>query len=202
MCATGCTLTTMRAPCGHRPRRPGRRDLSRRRARREAKSRGGAGDLPAARRMAAGGCAARAADHFVADRPGHDARYAIDPARSSARSAGARRQASTAAWRRRWTGTSPIRGGVGGHGAIPPGTARRSNEGRHEAADLGAGGQVGQAPAARAGAAARGLTRAACDITDRRRGARASPRRVVGGRNCAAYTAVDRAEASGSWPLP
>jgi dTDP-4-dehydrorhamnose reductase len=60
---------------------------------------------------------------------------------------------------------------------------------------LGAGGQVGQALAARAGAAARGLTRAACDITDRAAVAQAlSAPGLSAVVNCAAYTAVDRAE--------
>jgi dTDP-4-dehydrorhamnose reductase len=60
---------------------------------------------------------------------------------------------------------------------------------------LGAGGQVGQALGARAGAAALTLARAACDITDRAAVAQALAApglsAVV---NCAAYTAVDRAE--------
>jgi dTDP-4-dehydrorhamnose reductase len=60
---------------------------------------------------------------------------------------------------------------------------------------LGAGGQVGQALGARAGAEALGLGHAACDITDRAAvvQALAAPglSAVV---NCAAYTAVDRAE--------
>jgi dTDP-4-dehydrorhamnose reductase len=60
---------------------------------------------------------------------------------------------------------------------------------------LGAGGQVGQALGARAGAAALTLARAACDITDRAAIAQALAApglsAVV---NCAAYTAVDRAE--------
>ncbi len=60
---------------------------------------------------------------------------------------------------------------------------------------LGAGGQVGQALAARAGAAALTLTRAACDITDRAAVAQAlSAPGLSAVVNCAAYTAVDRAE--------
>jgi len=60
---------------------------------------------------------------------------------------------------------------------------------------LGAGGQVGRALVERAGAAGRGLDRAACDICDERAVNRAlsvaDPAVVV---NLAAYTAVDRAE--------
>jgi dTDP-4-dehydrorhamnose reductase len=60
---------------------------------------------------------------------------------------------------------------------------------------LGAGGQVGQALGARAGAAARGLTHAACDITDGAAVAHAlSAPGLSAVVNCAAYTAVDRAE--------
>jgi dTDP-4-dehydrorhamnose reductase len=60
---------------------------------------------------------------------------------------------------------------------------------------LGAGGQVGQALAARAGAAALSLARAACDITDRAAVAEAfSAPDLSAVVNCAAYTAVDRAE--------
>ncbi len=60
---------------------------------------------------------------------------------------------------------------------------------------FGAGGQVGRVLVERAGAAARGFGRAACDICDAAAVARAlsamDPSVVV---NCAAYTAVDRAE--------
>ncbi len=60
---------------------------------------------------------------------------------------------------------------------------------------LGAGGQVGQALGARAGAAALTLARAACDITDRAAVAQAlSAPGLSAVVNCAAYTAVDRAE--------
>ena len=60
---------------------------------------------------------------------------------------------------------------------------------------LGAGGQVGRALGARAGVAARGLTHAACDITDRAAVAQAlSAPGLSAVVNCAAYTAVDRAE--------
>jgi dTDP-4-dehydrorhamnose reductase len=60
---------------------------------------------------------------------------------------------------------------------------------------LGAGGQIGRALVERAGAAAHGLDRAACDICDAASVARALAApglsAVV---NCAAFTAVDRAE--------
>jgi dTDP-4-dehydrorhamnose reductase len=60
---------------------------------------------------------------------------------------------------------------------------------------LGAGGQVGRALSERAGAAARALDRAACDVCDPASVARAlrepAPAAIV---NCAAYTMVDRAE--------
>jgi dTDP-4-dehydrorhamnose reductase len=60
---------------------------------------------------------------------------------------------------------------------------------------LGAGGQVGQALGMRAGAAARGLAHAACDITDRAAVAQAlSAPGLSAVVNCAGYTAVDRAE--------
>jgi dTDP-4-dehydrorhamnose reductase len=60
---------------------------------------------------------------------------------------------------------------------------------------LGAGGQVGRALAARAGVGARGLDRAACDVTDRAAVAHAlSAPGLSAVVNCAAYTAVDRAE--------
>jgi dTDP-4-dehydrorhamnose reductase len=60
---------------------------------------------------------------------------------------------------------------------------------------FGAGGQVGRALALRAGAQARGLTRAACDITHPAAVAAAlSDPGLSAVVNCAAYTAVDRAE--------
>jgi dTDP-4-dehydrorhamnose reductase len=60
---------------------------------------------------------------------------------------------------------------------------------------LGAGGQVGRALVERAGTAARGFDRATCDICDAASVARAlSPSPASAVVNCAAYTAVDRAE--------
>lgn len=60
---------------------------------------------------------------------------------------------------------------------------------------LGAGGQVGRALLERAGAAAVGLDRAACDILDPSAVSRAMTRAELSAVvNCAAYTAVDRAE--------
>jgi dTDP-4-dehydrorhamnose reductase len=60
---------------------------------------------------------------------------------------------------------------------------------------LGAGGQVGRTLAERAGPQARALVRAECDITDRASVAQAvSAAGLSAVVNCAAYTAVDRAE--------
>jgi dTDP-4-dehydrorhamnose reductase len=60
---------------------------------------------------------------------------------------------------------------------------------------LGAGGQVGRALVARAGSAARGIDRQGCDICDETSVARAlGDADVSVVVNCAAYTAVDRAE--------
>ncbi len=60
---------------------------------------------------------------------------------------------------------------------------------------LGAGGQVGRALVERAGPGTPGFDRAACDICDEASVARAlSVPMVTAVVNCAAYTAVDRAE--------
>jgi dTDP-4-dehydrorhamnose reductase len=61
---------------------------------------------------------------------------------------------------------------------------------------LGAGGQVGRALVARAGPRALGLDRAGCDVTDEAAVKRAFATPMLSAAvNCAAYTAVDRAEA-------
>ena len=66
--------------------RQARRDLLHRRPERAAQPRGGAGDLRRARRERLPGARPRRElIRFVADRPGHDQRYAIDPAKAEAR---------------------------------------------------------------------------------------------------------------------
>ena len=132
---------------------------------------------------------------FVADRPGHDARYAIDPGKIE-RELG---------WRPRYN----FEQGLGGHGRlvsrqrgvvpahrrrVSAGTSRRPGGGVRLLI-LGAGGQVGRALARRAGTQGQSLVRSACDITNRGAVAQAlSTPELSAVVNCAAYTAVDRAE--------
>jgi len=153
----------------------------------------------------------RALIELVADRPGHDHRYAIDASRlreelgwapTRAFDAGLR---ATAAWyleRRDWW--QPLFERTVAGGRLGLGAASRSTGSRRKTGDagllvLGAGGQIGTAlvaATARAELPCTGLTRAELDITrpaDVR--AAVAERRWALVVNAAAYTGVDRAEA-------
>ena len=114
MCAIGSMSTTMSRRCGASWKAAGSaRPISLGRAARHTTSswfapsagcstRGGTGfAAPHARLIA-----------FVTDRPGHDARYAVNPSQSSANSTGARATISSAVWPPPLTGTSPIKNGA------------------------------------------------------------------------------------------
>ena len=132
---------------------------------------------------------------FVTDRPGHDARYAIDPGKIE-RELGwrprLRLRAGLAAPRS--TGISPTRRGAAAP-AAPIGRSVSAPQRRREAPDPRRRRPGGARAGRRAGSQGKSLARAACDITDRAAVAQAlSAPELSAVVNCAAYTAVDRAE--------
>jgi dTDP-glucose 4,6-dehydratase len=87
------------------------RNLQRRRSQRTAQHRRGAADLRGARSPGAGAAPREGLITFVADRPGHDARYAIDATRLETELGWRAQKPSTAASKRPCSGIATMPGG-------------------------------------------------------------------------------------------
>jgi dTDP-glucose 4,6-dehydratase len=114
-CATGCTWTTTRTPCSRVPAGAPRRDVQRRRGERTAEHRRGARVCALVDELAPEPAGPRERlIAFVTDRPGHDARYAIDASKLLRSWGGGPARRSRAGCAGPWSGISPTSGGASG----------------------------------------------------------------------------------------